>query len=83
MTLAALSGEWLTAEDVRSRLEAMGFTASAQQVSAWLRRLARLDLPPVEVRTAWWGGREYRATRWGHTWIRNLLPWTQIRGLSS
>lgn len=81
LTLASnTSGGWLSADEVRGRLERLGFEGySAQQVSAWLRRLTRMEASPVESREGPWGGGylEFRTTMYGRTWLSNLVSWTR------
>lgn len=65
---------WLCAEDVRGQLHAFGFAPRAQQVAAWLGRLAGEDMPCVESRLRWGRDLEYRLTVYGRTLIKNRLP---------
>jgi len=64
---------WLSADEVRGNLEALGFDCTAQQVGSWLKRVMRLDLPPIESRREW-GWTSYRVTPCGETWLHNKLP---------
>jgi hypothetical protein len=73
---AALYGEQIVfADEVRGQLQTFGFDCSTQQVAAWLGRMSRKDLPPIEragdVVVGLWG---YRVTQWGRTelWNRGL-----------
>jgi hypothetical protein len=74
ITLVALhDGQWFHADEIRGKLVRLGFEGlTAQKVAAWLRRMERMDAPPVESRDRW-GYREYRASRFGETWIHNEL----------
>lgn len=79
LTLAALpkfphhNSGWVTADEVRGRLKLLGFHCSTQQVSAWLRRMARTDAPWVEVHDGWWSCLAYRVTFYGKTDLENKL----------
>lgn len=88
ITLACLPGRystsseqgWVIAGEVRGRLTVFGFQCSAQQVAAWLSRMARTEAPWVERRQDPWGhGWEYRVTRYGKTDIQNKMPFLQPR----
>lgn len=89
LTLATLPGDvgsrygghrdgWVYADEVRTQLRRLGFTATPQQIAAWLGRMARAECPWVEVRTSH-GIREYRVTRFGATDIFNRLPGVSAR----
>lgn len=89
LTLATLPGDgasrygghrdgWVYADEVRTQLRRLGFTATPQQIAAWLGRMARVECPWVEVRTSH-GIREYRVTRFGATDIFNRLPGVSAR----
>lgn len=90
LTLAALPGYgtdcregWVYADEVRGRLRLLGFEASAQQVASWLRRMAAVDAPWVEVReNPHFPIKEYRVTRYGacdldnrFSGVRPVVPW--------
>lgn len=89
ITLATLPGRygsedgWQAADQVRHRLGLLGFDATAQQVAAWLGRMARADAPWVERRTVDGHYGEYRVTQWGSNDLDNRLrlsvdtPWTR------
>lgn len=65
---------WANASQVAFYLELLGFEVSSQQAAAYLRRLARLDCPPVASRPdAFLPWREYRVTGFGKTWVHNVL----------
>lgn len=92
ITLAALRGRysnrdgWLTADEVRGRLQLLGFVCSPQKLVATLIRMATTDAPWVERRRAAWGDYwEYRVTRFGTTDIDNrfggvrpVTPWLPV-----
>ena len=71
---------WIDADQIAGRLARLGFERPrAQQVAAWLRRLSKMDGPPIEMRDRW-GIWEYRVSRFGETWVHNKLPdiwWAQ------
>lgn len=82
LTLAALTtdGEWLDAEQIIGRLDKLGFATTSQAIAAQLRRLAKMDAPPIEVADGPFGVKVYRAHRvFGVTWVRNELPFLPIR----
>lgn len=62
-------GRRVCADEVRGQLKKFGFDCTAQQVGAWLRRLSREDLPPVELRKGW-PVNSYMLTRWGWNELR-------------
>jgi hypothetical protein len=59
--------------NVKKELERLGFACSTQQVAAWLKRIARKDLPPVERDSEgfWAGAWGYRVTQWGRNELWN------------
>ncbi len=62
------------ADEVRGRINrVLGFQVSRQWTAATLRRLARLDLPPVVVHSDPfdWGVDFYQLTTYGATWLWN------------
>lgn len=68
---------WVPADAIRNRLEVLGYTASTQQIAAWLGRMARCNEPWIEHRQAW-GYREYRLTLFGKTDVHNRFPGVMI-----
>lgn len=87
ITLAALPGYgtdygregWVYADQVRGRLALLGFDASAQQVAAWLRKMAAAESPWIEVReNLHFPIREYRVTRYGANDVGNRLPGVRL-----
>jgi hypothetical protein len=81
LTLAAVTDDWLSADQIAGRLKRLGFEGyKAQAVSAWLRRLSRMDAPPIESREAGWTSDsylEFRTTNWGRTWLANNVRWAR------
>lgn len=91
LTLATVPGRygasdgWVSADEVRGRLVLLGFQVKAQQVAAWLKRMAETECPWVERREHRWGrGWEYRVTRFGRTDVDNRFvgvrlhtPWIE------
>lgn len=80
---AAHEDGWIDADGVAHRLERLGFERPrTQQVAAWLGRLSRMDLAPIQsdgAQANGWGKR-YRVTPYGRTWLHNRLPdiwWAQ------
>jgi hypothetical protein len=71
----SLGRGWFAADELASRLRALGFVAcTAQQVGAWLGVACRLDSPPIERRKdAGWPA-EYRVTSNGRCWLGNTMP---------
>jgi hypothetical protein len=62
-----------SADEVADRLSRFGFELTAQQTSAHLSRLARLDRPPVVVLRGCVPWNEYRVTGFGRTWVQDML----------
>jgi hypothetical protein len=73
---------WISADEIRHRLARLGFNRfNTQQVAAWLKRISKLDAPPIEMKDDGWAW-VYRATPYGETWVHNNLPdiwWAQQR----
>jgi hypothetical protein len=75
LAAAMFGAQTVFADEVQGQLETLGFGCSTQQVAAWLGRISRKDLPPIErkgdVLVGLWG---YRVTQWGRTelWNRGL-----------
>jgi hypothetical protein len=61
------------ADEVRGQLKVFGFQCSTQQVAAWLNRIARKELPPIEVDVEYplHSVAAYRVTQWGRTELWN------------
>lgn len=91
VTLSALPGEyggrdgWVVADEVRHRLELLGFDVTAQMVAARLRAMSRAQQPWVESRPTHIGVREYRVTSFGRSDVANQLrgvhlatPWLPV-----
>lgn len=79
LTLAAVDS-WLSGDEVRGRLERLGFEdLTAQSVAIALLRLSRMDAPPIEARREPWSGHywEFRTTVFGRTWLGNRVRWTR------
>ena len=65
---------WATADRIARYLALLGFEASTQQTSAYLRRLVRMDSPPICSRPdGFLPWKEYRVTGFGELWVRNTL----------
>lgn len=63
-----------SADGVAHALQALGFEATAQQAAAYLRRVARLDCPPLVMRPdCFLPWTTYLVTGFGQTWVHNLL----------
>lgn len=92
ITLAAAiyGADRFCADEIRGQLSAFGFECSTQQVAAWLGRIGRKDLPPIEADPEYpFGGvTAYKLTQWGWTelWNRGLkdcgmsISWPVARG---
>jgi len=69
-------GGWTSADGVAVYLSKLGFATTAQQASGYLRRICRLDCPPIVMRIDHWYARswtEFRVTGFGRLWISNIL----------
>lgn len=65
---------WATAGRVTTYLGLLGFEVSVQQTAAYLRRLVRMDSPPICSRPdAFLPWTEYCVTGFGELWVRNTL----------
>ena len=83
VVLAAIPGTygardgWITSDEVRHRLEKLGFSATPQWTSARLRALAidRHDPRPLlEVRDTYFRIKEYRITEAGRKHVTEQFP---------
>lgn len=72
-------GGWATSADVAAVTLGLGIHETTQQVASRLARMTRLELPPLASRAVP-GGREYRVTNFGRTWVQNLLPAVDLVG---
>lgn len=76
---------WVYADEVRGKLLALGFPGlTAQQVSQFLRRLVRDELPLVERREDYSGVLQFRLTAhattlvWNRLRLRLYAPWLPV-----
>lgn len=73
---------WWGADEVRSRLRALGFEVTTQWVGGKLSRLAREKCPMVERGDQYVAYSVYRVTTFGRTYVRNLLPNVDLRDVA-
>ena len=69
-----LGPRWVYADEVRGVLKRLGWTVTAQQVGAWLSRLAREESPMFEGHDEYGHALVWRVTRFGKTQTRNRFP---------
>lgn len=79
LAVATSRQEWLVADEVRGILNGFGFHVLTQQCAAWLGRISRKDLPPIERRKGHFDEFQYRLTRWGRTELFNRCPGIDVR----
>lgn len=73
LAVAMYGQQHVYADEVCGQLKSFGFQCTAQQVAAWISRIAREDLPAVEHDPEYpFGGvNAYRLTQWGWNELRN------------